>query len=112
MAHAPELSSPATAPNRCSFGQLDPMVSAAAGELAEAGIFRESLSLVGIGATAARFHVLAGDQSAKSAENDDGRRPFLESRRVIEPAFAEIKQNRRAGLFKRRGRAAVRSEWA
>jgi hypothetical protein len=30
---------------------------------------------------------------------------------MIEPVFAEIKQNRRAGRFKRRGRAAVRSEW-
>lgn len=30
---------------------------------------------------------------------------------MIEPVFADIKQNRRAGRFKRRGRAAVRSEW-
>jgi hypothetical protein len=37
----------------------------------------------------------------------------LYSRRqwMVEPVFAEIKQNRRAGRFKRRGRAAVRSEW-
>jgi hypothetical protein len=37
----------------------------------------------------------------------------LYSRRqgMIEPVFAQIKQNRRAGRFKRRGRAAVRSEW-
>jgi hypothetical protein len=30
---------------------------------------------------------------------------------MVEPVFADIKQNRRAGRFKRRGRAAVRSEW-
>jgi transposase len=37
----------------------------------------------------------------------------LYSRRqgMIEPVFAQIKQTRRAGRFKRRGRAAVRSEW-
>jgi Transposase DDE domain len=37
----------------------------------------------------------------------------LYSRRqwMVEPVFAEIKQNRRAGRFRRRGRAAVRSEW-
>ncbi|MGI8727604.1 MAG: transposase [Solirubrobacterales bacterium] len=30
---------------------------------------------------------------------------------MVEPIFAEIKQQRRSGRFKRRGRAAVRSEW-
>ena len=37
----------------------------------------------------------------------------LYSRRqtMVEPVYADIKQNRRAGRFKRRGRAAVRSEW-
>lgn len=30
---------------------------------------------------------------------------------MVEPVFAEIKQQRRSGRFKRRGRAAVRSEW-
>ena len=30
---------------------------------------------------------------------------------MVEPVFADIKANRRAGRFKRRGRAAVRSEW-
>jgi hypothetical protein len=42
-----------------------------------------------------------------------GRGSGLYSRRqgMVEPVFADIKQNRRAGRFKRRGRAAVRSEW-
>ena len=37
----------------------------------------------------------------------------LYSRRqcMVEPVFAQIKANRRIGRFKRRGRAAVRSEW-
>jgi hypothetical protein len=30
---------------------------------------------------------------------------------MVEPVFAQIKSNRRIGRFKRRGRAAVRSEW-
>jgi hypothetical protein len=30
---------------------------------------------------------------------------------MVEPVFAQIKANRRIGRFKRRGRAAVRSEW-
>ena len=37
----------------------------------------------------------------------------LYSRRqcMVEQVFAQIKSNRRIGRFKRRGRAAVRSEW-
>jgi hypothetical protein len=31
--------------------------------------------------------------------------------RMVEPVFGQIKANRRIGRFKRRGRAAVRSEW-
>jgi hypothetical protein len=30
---------------------------------------------------------------------------------IVEPVFAQIKANRGIGRFKRRGRAAVRSEW-
>jgi hypothetical protein len=30
---------------------------------------------------------------------------------MVEPVFAQIKSNRRIGRFKRRGRAAARSEW-
>jgi hypothetical protein len=30
---------------------------------------------------------------------------------MIEPVFAQIKANRRIDRFKRRGRAAARSEW-
>jgi Transposase DDE domain len=37
----------------------------------------------------------------------------LYSRRLgmVEPVFAQIESNRRIGRFKRRGRAAARSEW-
>ena len=37
----------------------------------------------------------------------------LYSRRLkmVEPVFGQIKANRRIGRFKRRGRAAARSEW-
>jgi DDE family transposase len=30
---------------------------------------------------------------------------------MVEPVFAQIKANRRINRFKRRGRAAARSEW-
>jgi hypothetical protein len=30
---------------------------------------------------------------------------------MVEPVFGQIKSNRRIGRFKRRGRAAARSEW-
>jgi hypothetical protein len=43
----------------------------------------------------------------------DGPGADLYSRRqsMVVPEFAHVKLNRRAGRFKRRGRAAVRSEW-
>ena len=42
---------------------------------------------------------------------DHGAELYSRRQWMVEPVFADIKQNRRAGRFKRRGRAAVRSEW-
>ena len=38
-------------------------------------------------------------------------RAIYQSRKRIEPVFGQIKHNRRCERFKRRGRAAARSEW-
>jgi Transposase DDE domain len=40
-----------------------------------------------------------------------GKELYSRRQAMVEPVFADVKQNRRAGRFKRRGRAAVRSEW-
>ena len=45
------------------------------------------------------------------AEKTQDPEEYVTVAEFIEPVFAQIKQNRRAGRFKRRGRAAVRSEW-
>ena len=44
-------------------------------------------------------------------QTDKGKELYSRRQAMVEPVFADIKQNRRAGRFKRRGRAAVRSEW-
>jgi hypothetical protein len=40
-----------------------------------------------------------------------GRELYEKRRRSIEPVFGQIKHNRRITRFRRRGRAAARSEW-
>jgi hypothetical protein len=42
---------------------------------------------------------------------DLGRELYIKRRRSIEPVFGQIKHNRGIGRFRRRGMAAVRSEW-
>jgi Transposase DDE domain len=42
---------------------------------------------------------------------DHGRELYLKRQGMIEPVFGEIKSNRGARQFSRRGRSAVRSEW-
>jgi transposase len=44
-------------------------------------------------------------------ESDAGHALYKQRQAMIEPVFAHIKYNRRADHFKRRGRAACRSEW-
>jgi hypothetical protein len=127
------------APDGIDFAQLDPMVSAAERELTEAGVKEQpevvladagywsnehidSLRERGItplvAADADRSKVprktrLGGPYDFMRRVLKEGPGADLYSRRqaMVEPVFADIKQNRRAGRFKRRGRAAVRSEW-
>jgi transposase len=127
------------APDGLDFAQLDPMVSAAERELAEAGVSERPKVVLADAGYWSNAHIdrlrERGITPLVAADADRSKRPRktrlggpydfmrrvlatdkgadLYSRRqwMVEPVFAEIKQNRRAGRFKRRGRAAVRSEW-
>jgi transposase len=127
------------APDGLDFAQLCPMIAAAERELAEAGVKERPGVVLADAGYWSNDHLdaLRGRGItpivAPDAHSRDGPRktrlggPYDFMRRVlatdhgaelysrrqwmVEPVFADIKQNRRAGRFKRRGRAAVRSEW-
>jgi hypothetical protein len=121
------------------FAQLDPMVSAAERELEAAGVKQrpevvladagywsnehiDSLRERGIiplvaadaeRSTGPRKTRLGGpyDFMRRALQSAKGKEFYSRRQVMVEPVFAEIKQNHRAGRFKRRGRSAVRSEW-
>jgi len=127
------------APDGLDFAQLDPMITAAERELERAGVTERPEVVLADAGYWSNGHIDRLRQRgitpivAPDAHNRDGPRktrlggPYDFMRRVlatdhgaelysrrqwmVEPVFADIKQNRRAGRFKRRGRAAVRSEW-
>jgi hypothetical protein len=127
------------APDGLDFTQLDPMVTAAERELEGAGVFERPEVVLADAGYWSNDHIDALRQRgitplvAADADRSKGPRktrlggPYDFMRRalaserggdlyshrqwMIEPVFADIKQNRRAGRFRRRGRAAVRSEW-
>jgi len=127
------------APDGLDFAQLDPMIKAAERELAAAGVRERPGVVLADAGYWSNEHIDSLRERgmipivAPDADRSKGPRktrlggPYdfmraalqtatgkdLYSRRqvIIEPVFADIKQNRRAGRFKRRGRAAVRSEW-
>jgi Transposase DDE domain len=127
------------APDGLDFAQLDPMISAAERELEAAGVTERPGVVLADAGYWSNGHIDRLRQRgitpivAPDAHTRDGPRktrlggPYDFMRRVlatdkgtelysrrqwmVEPVFADIKQNRRAGRFKRRGRAAVRSEW-
>ena len=51
------------------------------------------------------------DFMRRAIATESGGDLYSRRRWMVEPVFAQIKANRRIGRFKRRGRAAVRSEW-
>lgn len=51
------------------------------------------------------------DFMRRALQSENGAELFSHRSAMVEPVFGDIKANRRAGRFKRRGRAAVRSEW-
>jgi hypothetical protein len=121
------------------FGHLEPMVTAALGELAEAGVSdrpRTVLADAGYWHTNQIEHLLADgfqvlvppDSMIRDGarpgweggmysfmrrvlSTDLGRELYIKRRHSIEPVFGQIKHNRGMTRFRRRGRAAVRSEW-
>jgi transposase len=127
------------APDGIDLALLDPMVSAAERELERAGVTKrpevvladagywsndhiDSLRERGITplvaadaerSTGPRKTRLGGpyDFMRRVLQSAKGRDLYSQRQTMVEPVFADIKQNRRAGRFKRRGRAAVRSEW-
>ena len=127
------------APDGLDFTQLGPMVSAAERELEQVGVKEppevvladagywsnehiDSLRERGITPLVApdadhskgpRKTRLGGpyDFMRRALHSAKGEELYSRRQVMVEPVFAEIKQIRRAGRFKRRGRAAVRSEW-
>jgi Transposase DDE domain len=121
------------------FGQLEPMVDAALRELDRAGVSerpRTVLADAGYWHTnqiehllADGFQVLVPPDSMvaegprrgweggmysfmrRVLRTDLGRELYIKRRHSIEPVFGQIKHNRGIGRFRRRGRAAARSEW-
>jgi transposase len=127
------------APDGLDFAQLEPMVSAAERELEGAGVkARPEVVLADAGywsnehidslrergitplvaadaerSTGPRKTRLGGpyDFMRRALQSATGKELYSRRQVMVEPVFADIKQNRRAGRFKHRGRAAVRSEW-
>jgi len=127
------------APDGIDVDLLDPMISKAESELDAAGVTEgpevvladsgywknehiDSLRARGITPLVAadadkrkgpRKTRLGGpyDFMRRALASELGGDLYTQRQWMVEPVFAEIKQQRRAGRFKRRGRAAVRSEW-
>jgi len=120
------------------FEQLDPMISAAERELAGAGVSERPEVVVADAGYWSNAHIdslrergivpiVAPDTSRNRPRKNRLGGPYDFMRRVlatasggelygkrmpmIEPVFGQIKANRRIDRFKRRGRAAARSEW-
>ncbi len=51
------------------------------------------------------------DFTRRVLATDWGKQLYLRRQGTVEPVFGQVKSNRGAGLFLRRGRSAVRSEW-
>jgi hypothetical protein len=127
------------APDGLDFAQLDSLVSAAERELTDAGVKQRPGVILADAGYWSNEHIdrlrergitplvaadadrskgprktrLGGpyDFMRRVLQTDKGKELYSRRQAMVEPVFADIKQNRRAGRFKRRGRAAVRSEW-
>ena len=127
------------APDGLDFAQLDRMVQAAERELADAGVTERPEVVLADAGYWSNEHIdrlrergltplvapdahrrdgprktrLGGpyDFMRRALQTDKGAELYSQRQWMVEPVFADIKQNRRAGRFKRRGRGAVRSEW-
>jgi transposase len=127
------------APDGLDFAQLDPMIAAAERELTEAGVKQRPEVVLADAGYWSNEHIdrlrergitplVAADADRRKGPRktrlggpydfmrrvlatDKGAELYSRRQWMVEPVFADIKQNRRVGRFKRRGRTAVRSEW-
>jgi transposase len=121
------------------FGQLEPMVTTALKELENAGVDQRPRTVLADAGywhrnqiehlLADGFQVLVPPDSTvregarpgweggmysfmrRVLSTDLGRELYIKRRHSIEPVFGQIKHNRGMTRFRRRGRAATRSEW-
>jgi hypothetical protein len=120
------------------FEQLDPMISAAERELEGAGVTERPGVVLADAGYWSNGHIdalrergmtpivapdttrdrprktrLGGpyDFMRRAIATESGGALYSQRQWMIEPVFAQVKANRRIERFKRRGRAAVRSEW-
>jgi transposase len=121
------------------FRQLDPMVAAAERELESAGVKERPEVVLADAGYWSNGHIdalrerritpiVAPDADARAGPRrgrrggpydfmrrvlatDEGSSLYSKRQTMVEPVFAHIKSTRRMERFKRRGRAAVRSEW-
>jgi transposase len=121
------------------FGQLAPMVAAALRELEQAGVSQrpetvladagywhtkqiqqlrgEGLRVLVPPDSMVRQGARPGwegglyDEMREELQTREGRELYIKRRHSIEPVFGHIKHNRAMTRFRRRGRAAARSEW-
>jgi transposase len=121
------------------FGALAPMVESASNELERAGVKQRPQIVIAdagywsneqidrVRRTGA-IPIVAPDADSRGGprpgrrggpyefmrtvlKSKSGQRLYSQRQWMVEPVFADIKSNRRAGRFRRRGLAAVRSEW-
>jgi transposase len=120
------------------FEQLEPMIGAAEHELTDAGVTERPEVVLADAGYWSNDHIdalrergmtpivapdttrnrprktrLGGpyDFMRRAIATDKGGELYSRRQCMVEPVFAQIKSNRRMERFKRRGRAAVRSEW-
>lgn len=121
------------------FGQLEPMVAAAVRELEHASVRQRPQTVLADAGywhtkqieqlRAEGYQVLVPPDSMvrqgahpgweggiyeamrRALQTSEGRELYIKRRHSIEPVFGQIKHNRGIGRFRRRGRAAARSEW-
>jgi len=120
------------------FEQLDPMISAAERELKNAGVTERPAVVLADAGYWSNGHIdalrergmtpivapdttrnrprktrLGGpyDFMRRVLATESGGALYSQRQWMVEPVFAQIKANRRIERFKRRGRAAARSEW-
>jgi len=120
------------------FQQLDPMIATAEKELEDAGVTQRPEVVLADAGYWSNGHIdalrergmtpivapdttrdrprktrLGGpyDFMRRALATESGGALYSQRQWMVEPVFAQIKANRRIGRFKRRGRAAARSEW-